>query len=303
MSQLTGDSGVNNSMNKNDVQNFNGKIDCGNCNNNPNKIPNSSRTERNSESSSSGPMCAKFEIVSARTVEGKDGQKKHVAYTILIRKDGTNDIYPIVIERRYTDFLELFKTLRQDYPRLTSQFSFPRKVILGNFAQDVIKARSISFEYFLKIVSLNERLRESLGLKSFLTGQEEKQAKKCLELKRYGQARPLLENIFRLLSKIHTDRHPSVIVALCRLIACCNADPTALVEAEKYAELALKRFDGVSDVDLLCYYVPLLQLCVHLWWALGRDKEGLESRLSTLKRHGHKVDGCPTLLESMMNLE
>lgn len=268
------------------------------------KKPNSStRTERNSESPPIGPMCAKFEIVSARTVENKDGQKKHVAYTVLIRKDGPNDTYPVVIERRYTDFLELYKTLRQDYPHLTSQFSFPRKVIIGNFAPDVIKARSISFEYFLKLIASNERLRESLSLQSFLTGQEEKQAKKWLQSKRYSQARPLLENIFRLLSKIHTDRHPSVIIALCRLIACCNADPTALVEAEKYAELALKRFDGISDIDLLCYYVPLLQLCVHLWWALGRDKEALESRLSTLKCHGHKVDGCPALLESMMNVE
>lgn len=248
-------------------------------------------------------MSAKFEIVSARTVENKDGQKKHVAYTILIRKDGSNDAYPVVIERRYTDFLELYRSLRQNYPPLTSQISFPRKVLLGNFAPDVIKSRSCSFESLLKIISSNERLRDSAGLKVFLTGQEEKQAKKCLESKRYNQARPLLENIFRLLSKIHTDRHPSVIIALCRLTACCNADPTALIEAEKYAELALKRFDGISDVDLLCYYVPLLQLCTHLWWALGRDKEVLESRLNTLKRHGHRVDGYPTLLESMLNFE
>lgn len=173
----------------------------------------------------------------------------------------------------------------------------------GNFAPEVIKSRSCSFENFLRVIADNEKLRDSTSLQYFLIGQEEKQARKWLGNKRYSQARPVLENIFRLLNKIHTDRHPSVIIALCRLTACCNADPTALVDAEKYAELALRRFDGVSDVDLLYYYVPLLQLCVHLWWTLGRDKEALESRLFNLKLHGHRVDGCPALLDSMLSFE
>ncbi|KAL0274044.1 UNVERIFIED_CONTAM: hypothetical protein PYX00_006570 [Menopon gallinae] len=249
-------------------------------------------------------MCTRFEVVSARTIDGKDGYKRHVAYTILIRKEGADDDpVPVVIERRYTDFLELYKALGQDHPALTSHIYFPRKVILGNFTADLIKLRSHSFQNFLKVVAGNEKLRESPGLKLFLTGHEEKQARKWLEAKSYGQAKPILENIFRLLSKVHTDRHPSVMIALCRLTACCSADPSSLVDAEKYAELALRRFEGVSDIDLLCYYVPLLQLCINLWWVLGRDKEALESRLSTLKRHGHRVDGCTPLLESMLSVD
>lgn len=164
----------------------------------------------------------------------------------------------------------------------------------------MIKTRSYSFETFLRIVAENEKLRDSESLNLFLIGEEERKAQRCLESKQYSQAKPLLENIFRLLNKIHTDRHPSVITALCRLTACCNADPNSLGEAEKYAELALRRFDGISDVDLLQYYVPLLQLCVRLWCTIGRDKEALEGRLSTLKLHGHRVDGCPPLLEAML---
>ena len=82
------------------------------------------------------------------------------------------------------------------------------------------------------------------------------------------QAAPLLENAFRLLNKLYTDRHPFVIIALCRLVACCAADTTEIRvggRAEKFAELALRRFEAVSDTDLLQFYVPLLQLCVHLW--------------------------------------
>lgn len=77
-------------------------------------------------------MCTKFEVVSARTIDGKDGYKRHVAYTILVRKDeGDDDPVPVVIERRYTDFLQLYKALGQDHPTLTSHIYFPRKVILG----------------------------------------------------------------------------------------------------------------------------------------------------------------------------
>lgn len=77
-------------------------------------------------------MAAKFEVVSARTVHHKDGQKKYVAYRILIQKDGIrSDANPVIIERRYNDFLELYKTLRRNYPPLTVGITFPRKVILG----------------------------------------------------------------------------------------------------------------------------------------------------------------------------
>lgn len=117
------------------------------------------------------------------------------------------------------------------------------------------------------------------------------------------QAAPLLENAFRLLNKLHTDRHPLVITALCRLVACCAADAHESCvggRAEKFAELALRRFEAVSDADLLKYYVPLLQLCVHLWWSLGKDKQPLVSRLEDLKMRGIRVDGLPSLLDAML---
>lgn len=144
---------------------------------------------------------------------------------------------------------------------------------------------------------------DSVSFKKFLIGNDEKLAKKYLEAKKYWLAKPILEKNFWILNKIHTERHPAVIVALCRLAACCTADPTSLEEASKYAELALKRYDGISDVDLLYYYVPLLQMCCSLRRATGRDNETLESKLNSLKQRGHKVDGCPSLLESMLSIE
>ena len=137
----------------------------------------------------------------------------------------------------------------------------------------------------------------------FLIGNDDKLAKKYLFNKKYYEAKPLLENNFKILNKIHTERHPAVIVALCRLAACCTADTNLLEDAIKYSEIAIRRFDGISDVDLLYYYIPLLQMCSYLWEITGKDKGILESRLSSLKLRGHRVDGCPSLLESILNID
>lgn len=114
-----------------------------------------------------------------------------------------------------------------------------------------------------------------------------------------------MENAFRLLNKLYTDRHPYVIIALCRLVACCAADShesRSGGRAEKFAELALRRFEAVSDADLLRFYIPLLQLCVHLWWSLGKDKQPIMNRLEDLKLRGIRVDGLPSLLEAMLEM-
>ncbi|XP_067007297.2 sorting nexin-21 [Anabrus simplex] len=244
----------------------------------------------------------KFEVVSARTVD-QENEKKHVAYTIMVRKDGAVlDPNPAVIERRYTDFLELYESLRREFPQLMAGVGFPKKVLLGNFAPGVISQRSASFESLLEYAASEQRLRDSPFLTEFLQGREQREARRWMEAERYDQAVPLLENNFRLLNKLHTDRHPAVMMALCRLVACSHADPTATA-SERYADLALCRYEAVSDADLLQFYVPLLQLCVRLWWTLGRDKRPLEARLSDLKRRGIKVDGCPSLLDALMAVD
>jgi len=221
----------------------------------------------------------------------------------MVRKDGIQpDPNPAVIERRYSDFLELYESLRREFPSLMTRITFPKKVLLGNFTPSVISERTAGFEALLEHVIREEKLRESPYLASFLHGREQREARQWIEAQRYDQAIPLLENSFRLLNKVHTDRHPAVMLTLCRLVACCSADPMT-TSAEHFADLALRRYEAVSDADLLQFYVPLLQLCVRLWWSLGRDKRPLEARLEDLKRRGIKVDGCPTLLDALMAMD
>lgn len=120
-----------------------------------------------------------------------------------------------------------------------------------------------------------------------------------MEAKRYDLAVPLLETNFKLLSKIYTDRSKAVLLALCRLLGCCSITPGA-PNALKWAELALHRYEGVSDSDLLKLYVPIMQLCVKL---RSDNTEQLEIRLENLKRQGVQVSDTPSLLEAVATLE
>jgi len=186
-------------------------------------------------------MGFKFEVLSGNIVNEDGYDKKHVKYTILVKSP--TDMEPIVLHRRYTDFLELYRSLQRDNLPLPNDLTFPRKVFFGNFDSSVILARRASFETLLSAIWENEKLRESSGLKIFLVGKEERDGIKLLRGGGYDLAKPKLLNSFLLLNKIYTERHPSVIKALCRLVACCNADPSASArsEAAKYGEMAIRR--------------------------------------------------------------
>lgn len=67
--------------------------------------------------------------------------------------------------------------------------------------------------------------------------------------------------------------------------------------SQKWADLAIYRFEGVSDSDLLELYVPLLQTCLKIWEQIGRNKESIEQKLAKLQRDGVKVNECGSLME------
>lgn len=75
----------------------------------------------------------KFQIVSSRTVEGFENEKKFVAYMVQAKQatdSGIREIdpEPANVERRYTHFQDLYQGLKKEYPALLSSISFPRKV-------------------------------------------------------------------------------------------------------------------------------------------------------------------------------
>lgn len=230
-----------------------------------------------------------FEITAAHISDDKSAEKKHIIYNLQVRHaSGKEDSCPSTLERRYTHFYNLYMDLKAEHPSLMSSVVFPKKVILGNFDNKLISERSTSFEAFLKHISSEDKLRTSNGLLRFLQDIELNEAKAVLEQKQYVGAYPLLESHFRLLNKVYTDRSPAVLLALCRILGCSMLIPGS-PNAQKWADLVLHRYEGVSDSDLLELYVPILTTCKKVWWQLGRDTSGLEQRLEQLRKQGVKV--------------
>lgn len=102
--------------------------------------------------------------------------------------------------------------------------------------------------------------------------------------------------------QVYTDRSKAVLLALCRLLNCCTLVPGS-PNADKWAELALYRFEGVSDSDLLSMYVPLLHLCIKLCQQHEQDTQHLEQRLESLHRQGIPVTNKTSLADALASIE
>ncbi|XP_063359045.1 sorting nexin-20 [Cydia amplana] len=246
----------------------------------------------------------KFEIVSSRIATGDGSDKKFVVYMLQVRQDISRlDPDPVNVERRYTHFLDLYNGLKKDFPTILSTISFPRKMVVGNFDPNLITARATAFEALLKLISEESRLRESPAAIAFFHDVELAEARQLMLEGSHDMALSVLETSFRLLNKVYTDRSRVVLSALCRVVACAATSGGALAgPVERWAQLALRRYEAVSDDDLLLIYIPLLHTCISIWETLGKDKSHLVQELNDLRKKGMKVDSVPSLMEAVDSL-
>ncbi|XP_047042283.1 sorting nexin-20 [Helicoverpa zea] len=248
----------------------------------------------------------KFEIVSSRIVEGFENEKKFVAYMLQVTQASESRVMdpdPANVERRYTHFLDLYNGLKKEFPALVGGLSFPRKIVMGNFDPILIANRCAAFNSLLDLVASESRLRDSPAAITFFQDIELNEAKRLINNGSFDQALSVLETSFKLLNKVYTDRSRVVLGALCRIVACAGAsDGTLAGPVERWAQLALKRYEAVSDSDLLLIYVPLLHTCITIWETLGRDKSKLVEELNDLRKRGMKVDSVPSLMEAVDSL-
>ncbi|KAL3280556.1 hypothetical protein HHI36_003785 [Cryptolaemus montrouzieri] len=137
-----------------------------------------------------------FQIISAR-IQEEENEKKYVIYNLQVRHiSGNDDLSPSLIERRYSHFLNLYNSLKTEYPDLMVSIDFPKKVFLGNFDNNLISARSTGFENLFNHVSQNNNLRNSKSLVVFLQEPELTKAKEFLMKNEFSDAFPILESLF-----------------------------------------------------------------------------------------------------------
>jgi len=101
-----------------------------------------------------------------------------------------------------------------------------------------------------------------------------------------------------------TGKSPFLVVFLC-LVICSQRCLSTTKSPERPSTGSLLycfRYEGVCDIDLLKFYVPLLQMCVHIWWTLGRDKTLLDERIDDLRRKGHRI-GTESLLQCVLDTD
>lgn len=192
--------------------------------------------------------------------------KRYVVYRLQVNQRDP-ELRPVTIDRRYTDFAKLNTSLRQTFPDIFAEnkIDFPKKVLMGNFSQNLIEDRSAAFEFFLEFIVNKPQLRDSPHFVQFLQNQELSKACQFLDERRNESAVPILENLFSLLNKIYMDRSKPVLLMLCRLVDACTNSPVPYPTAEKWVDVALRRYEGVCDADLLSLYIPLLDTAAHLW--------------------------------------
>ncbi|KAM5263392.1 sorting nexin-20 [Ctenodactylus gundi] len=230
------------------------------------------------------PVKLLFEIASARIEQRR--VSKYVMYEIVVVQTGSFDSHRAVLERRYSDFAELQKSLLRTYPEEIEDVAFPRKRLAGNFSEETIRERRLLLREYLGQLYAIRCVRRSRELLDFLTRPELREAFGCLRAGQYARALDTLLRAGPLLEKL-TPHCPAAMVPALGAVLVCQRELERPAEAFAAGERALRRLQAREGHR---YYAPLLDAMVRLARALGRDCAPLQARLeeSQLRRPGQR---------------
>lgn len=283
-----------------------------------------------------------FEIIKARTVTTFDAatggtitrfgeRRRYVNYTILIKRVPGLETKPAIIERRYSEFLNFYNSIKRKYPGLLKDIIFPKKILIGNFSPEVIAERSLAFQKFLTYCLSVSEIRFSREFATFLYVPELKETKKCLTAIHLEEAACILENVYFIQDKlaVHSGKPSAQLIhTMCCLIGCLNAvDNTseARMLADRTFEILFENSiilnpatttttrrggrnnESVYEVNNLYesseLVLPLILLSLRLQWFSGQRKIALENKLEELCRKRslpRNFNSQPTLLEIIL---
>jgi len=234
-----------------------------------------------------------FEIISAEVI--REGRSGHVNYTILINphKDNTRSSQTLII-RRYSDFEAFHHRLKKQFSSLLSNISFPRKILTGNFTSQTIAKRSTAFEQYLTHLFSHFDVRYSQVFMEFFLGNSYSDGVLHFLEKNFILAIAEFEKSLPILEKLYGDFHPCVCYCVCALVSCYGSIDKPVV-AHACVEVALRccLAEGSAADDEL--RVALMLTAIRLCWTLGKEKQDLEEKVSTLKQQGLDVTLVPDL--------
>ncbi|XP_033613654.1 sorting nexin-20 [Fukomys damarensis] len=132
------------------------------------------------------PVKLLFEIASARIEQRR--VSKFVMYQIVVIQTGSFDSNKAVLERRYSDFEKLQKSLLKSYREEIEDVVFPGKLLTGNFSEEMIGERRLALREYLRMLYAIRVVRRSRELLDFLTRPELREAFGCLRAGQYFAA-------------------------------------------------------------------------------------------------------------------
>lgn len=115
--------------------------------------------------------------------------KRYVVYELKVRQDTRNamDPQPATIERRYTDFRDMYQSLKRDHPQEMSNIDFPNKVeILLHLLhkkivqENIHRSRSNGMFLILVVFSIHFSI-DNIKYSTFLVSQKNTESKSCLD--------------------------------------------------------------------------------------------------------------------------
>ncbi|KAE8608045.1 hypothetical protein XENTR_v10011380 [Xenopus tropicalis] len=244
------------------------------------------------EKHSSKPDTLLFEIQSARIAE--DFLSKFVVYQIVIIRTGSFDENNVFIERRYSDFEKLHRTLLKEFKEEMEDVVFPKKVLIGNFTTDMISKRMLCLKNYLDELYAIKYIRWSKIYIDFFLDPELDEGYSCLRGGQYKKATEIFQQIVCLQEKLI--QHCSILIVppLCALVV-CHKD---LEDLQKAYEVGIHALTLVEKHPGHKYYIPLLETLISLAYKLGKDflslrekfdigksrmMKGLEIEMFTLK--------------------
>ena len=214
---------------------------------------------------------------------------------MVLKKDLGIDTDKVVVERRYSHFAALYKTLKKDHSTIFKDINFPGKVIgqKNNLNPELIESRRMAFQAFLETIFRYKEVREHQGFKEFFYLPGLREATDNLKADELGKCLELLLNSVHLQVKL-CDNVRETVATLGAIVVVLEAQGK-LEDAERYATAALE----LNHNDYLCpYVIPLLATAVKLRWKLQMDKKSVERHLSEVeKMTGIEADNTLSLRE------